>query len=396
MQHFSKKITMGLIFLLLLIIGILFFIKSKSNIESNTKIIGLYNLLPSEEKVLSSFAEENEYSVLVLDKELPLVDAIGKKKIDILFSHDGANVRDVINKSDKKIKGISNDILQMMNSSVREVCYKNEKGNILALPILMDMFEIDIDKTVLQKTGISKIESWTDINKFALLAKKYSSYPILFYSKDSNLFLGTIASLIESREGKDVEKEIADILISSNGDKKLYDSAIEKMENTLISISEWKKEGLIHPQFSSFIKEDVQAFMEAKDAPIVFTTLSMHRTIPVNTINRYASIYYPSIEGASQRSFCAAMTLAIPMNDSENTVNMMDKIIENIDDFAFATGLAPTLASCPTADSQANYVRYWIASSNKPFPDLGTDAFTKQSDIDSFAESVKNKILSYR
>nr|MCR5605405.1 hypothetical protein [Treponema sp.] len=194
----------------------------------------------------------------------------------------------------------------------------------------------------------------------------------------------------------DIEKEVADILLSSKGDKESFNTAIDKMQATILSISEWKKEGLIHPQFSSFIKEDVQAFMKAKDAPIVFTTLSMHRTIPESTINRYASIFYPSIEGASQRSFCASITLAIPMNDSENTVNMMDKIIGNIANFAFATGLAPTLASCPTADSQANYVRYWIASSNKPVPDLGTDAFTKQSDIDAFAEAIKNKILSYR
>ena len=403
----------------LFLAGIL--LAANSNKFSKYTEVALYDLNARQQK---SIAEQlvkitNEKGkvipirVINLDSTKPL-SSQAKKKFDLIITTMGQNTNDTIKLiSEKKSKAISlpQTILEGTTISVKQSVVKNSNGNLKAVPILLDNYEIDIDRTILNQCGIKTISTWQDIEKFALAAQKYAKSPIVFAGGDSDTFLGIIGALTEAFSGKQAYDKVVETIhksIYENKDKDFvptqqdYENIIKSLSenedsplfNALQVLIRWQRLGLLNSEIFNMKQNDVAAFMEAKLAPISFMTLSQHREVEHNIIERYSSIYFPSERTATSRYFTAPMIIAIPYSKSRNVATVITNLISSNgqEQIGRSTGLAPVLASCRVADHQADDVRYWIAATNAPIVPMGKAIFTDKKTEDDFAKALGSYI----
>ena len=123
-------------------------------------------------------------------------------------------------------------------------------------------------------------------------------------------------------------------------------------------------------------------------------TLSVHRNIPRNVIENYASIYVPSMIPSSSRKFTAPSVCLVPLKNTKITSQIVKQSLTETTqkDMAAFTGLAPVLTKCDTQDRQADDARYWIASTNSPFSGLSKDTNLSAKQKNLLAKSLISAI----
>lgn len=326
-----------------------------------------------------------------LDSTKPLAGQIKNKRIDIIAAQNGTSLREIASSLSKKRRGFSSDTLTGMTSSLRGSAAASEKKGVISLPLLTDHYEIDIDTKMLKETGIKTIATWDDIRKFAKASQKTVKFPVVFAGKDGAFFISFLGSLTESIDGTAKYNEAVKIVqdITAAAEKSGSDVSATVIAQALagdesapfyhavIFMESWVKAGLINPDSFNMSEKDVNAFMDMKLAPVVFMTLSHHRTVQPEAIERYASIYIPSSYPATNRSFTAPTVCLLALTNNRKalaagTALVTDKAQETL---SRASGLAPVLAHCRTPDHQADDVRYWIAATNTPLAGFALDAF---------------------
>lgn len=349
------------------------------------------------------------YTYTEFDSTIPLASQM-KRKHDIVFAPMGKNANDVTAKfSDKKAKSISlpASVLDGSTISVHQKAGKEADGSISELPLLLDHYEIDIDRELLNQCGIKTIATWHDLEAFAFAAQKYVASPVVFAGGDSDTMLGIFGALVECFSGKKAYDNAVDTLTKAiyGRDKKAAPLTALDYETIIKSLSEtddapfydaaqllarWSRLGLLHSETFHMTKPDVAAFMSAKSAGIVFMTLTQHREVEHNTIERYSSIYYPSEQNATLRYFSAPVLCGIPVSTNKNAHLVLTKLAssEQQEPLSRAAGLAPIQANCRVADHQADDVRYWIAATNAPLVPFGDAVFTNEADKKTFAAEL--------
>lgn len=359
-------------------------------------------------KILYNFTELND--------ALPVAPQL-KGKYDILFTLFGKNEEQVLaatpEKKEEKV-ALASTILDGTTISVHQKAVITKSGNIAAVPLLLDHCEIDIDRSVLKQCGIKTIASWLDIEKFAVAAQKYIPQPVVFAGGDSDSFLGMMGALTESLSGKKAYDDAVAAIQQKlyNRDKKAPELTVNDYDELIASLAEsddaplhnavqlllrWQRLGLLHSEVFQMTNADVLAFMDAKIAAVTFMTLTEHRTVEHETIERYSSIYYPSERTATLRSFSAPVIAAIPRSTEKNTeLTIAHLIAPSVQEsLSRGCGLAPVQANCHVADHQADDVRYWIAATNAPLAPLGQAAFTDRSTRDTFSKQLGAYIKYY-
>lgn len=403
----------------LFIAGILLAVNS--NKFSKYTEVALYGLNDTQQKAITTQLEKITNAkgknipikVVALNNTTPL-SSQAKNKFDIIITTMGQNANDTLKLiSAKKAKAIfmPQTILEGTTISVKQSVLKDSNGNLKAVPILLDNYEIDIDRTILNQCGIKTISTWQDIEKFALAAKKYVKSPIVFAGGDSDTFLGIVGALTEAFSGKQAYDKVVETIhksIYENEDKDFVPTT-QDYENIIKSLSEnedsplfnalqvlirWQRLGLLNSETFNMKQNDVTAFMEAKLAPIAFMTLSQHREVEHNIIERYSSIYFPSERTATSRYFTAPMIIAIPYSKNKNVTTVITNLISSNgqEQIGRSTGLAPVLANCRVADHQADDARYWIAATNAPIVPMGKAIFTDKKTADDFAKVLASYI----
>lgn len=415
------KITLAIIIVLLVIGLVTSIICITSNIKNkNTVNVAFYGLeekdvtLISEQLVTlkNKKGEPYTYNFTTLDSTQALRPQL-TKETDVVYTYMGANARQAaaaVNPKKYETVGVSDEVLDGATISVKTKASVNEAGKYSIVPLLMDYYEIDIDRRVMSEVGVKTIVSWNDIENFAVKAEKKMPYSVLIDTGDSSEFLGLIGALTEAFSGQAAYnaavKEISAVAYPKEGapvnmTRTDYESALRKLADQKGSplyeathlLARWKASGIISQDGFNMNKHDLLNILNIGKAPIVFEPLSLRRQIVFQHTNSISSIYYPAERNPVTRYFTAPVIAAVPLTDKENVKQGIEHLLSNETQgiLAQTTGLAPVLANCHIPDHQADDVRYWIAATNNPNTPLGDEIFCEKNGRDLFADVV----LSY-
>jgi hypothetical protein len=374
-------------------------------------IIGFYSINSETREAISlaidSVQKETErnFKTLVYSTEVSLQQQLQKvKQPDILFLFNGESNQYPQQLADKKKTSLPGKIISDMPGSVKNIATKITDGTITGVPLLLDHYEVAIDRMVLGLTGTQTINSWADIEAFAQKALESGIIaPIVFAGQDDRQLLDITGALAESLAGSQAWQTASEKILAASGDA-AYSGILADLSNdanaplyaTIQKLAAWYTQGILGHQTFSLTPNDVRNYMDAGLSAIVIMPLSMHRTVRNDTISRYSAIFFPSEIPTSARHLAAPVIMAIPLSKKAFTQDILTALTKNDiqEVLARSSGLAPAQANSNVADRQADDVRYWVAATNAPLPALSEAAFTNDARRSACVKALRNLILA--
>jgi ABC-type glycerol-3-phosphate transport system substrate-binding protein len=361
-------------------------------------VIAYYGLPDNVRGAITALADDpalsgkTKFGIIVLDPAKPLGEQIGKKpRIDVLFAYDGAAAADIASKAltpSEQIRALMAPAIQQ-TGKVRATTY--------GMPLLLDHFEVAYNTALFGKAGFGEPKRLDELVAAARKTARKGMWPVVCAGANDADLLMLVGALSESRYGAESRAGI----VRDLREKGSFEAALgnKALKGTLDELIAWRKDGLLHPEWFRMQTKDVIAFMENEYAGIVFMPLSTHRTIPLKTIAKFASIPFPPIAVGVPREITAPVIIGILPSYKKPDARAADFLYrlaraEGQTIISAETGLAPVNSTAEAQDIQASDVRLWAAASGRPVPDPVTDAFADPAKVTATARSIRSYIES--
>jgi hypothetical protein len=364
-----------------------------------------YGIPESDQKMIA--AELTDFTIVTYDASKPIAGQLKSgKKADILFTYNGKTLTEAAVVARKKKAGLPPSVLEGIISSVRMTAPRSAEGAVLAVPLLLDNYEIDINRELMRDAGYAMLDSWADLDKFARSMHRKITATVVMAGGDDRELINITGALCESLQGKaawyNAAAKIRESIAAGKNTEIDFEAVISDLcatqESPLYTtdrlLSSWYKDGILYPDTFHMKKPDIQAFMESELCAISFLTLSQHRAVAQQKISNYNSQYYPSSPDAETRNFTAPVVFAVPLRNSRAAKAAITALAKGRQEkVSRATGLAPVQADCRVPDKQADDVRYWVAASGDPLPALADAVFNDDDERTAFANALRNQII---
>ncbi|PKL07591.1 MAG: hypothetical protein CVV51_13320 [Spirochaetae bacterium HGW-Spirochaetae-7] len=202
-------------------------------------------------------------------------------------------------------------------------------GIPLAMPILMDHFELAWHKDRLSSVGMENLTTmaaaeramalWTVRRQKSTNALEKTSYAFTFAGGDDETLLLLLSALCLSEGGLSAYSDITRNIIERTPLDVLAGMAIGTSSNggiltfgvVLDRVVSWNKAGYLHPEWYTLANKDIRALAESNAIFMSAQLLSFHRTVEYKTIARFDTARFPSSAAASERALVAPLTIAI-------------------------------------------------------------------------------------
>ena len=281
------------------------------------------------------------------------------KKYDMLFTWNG-EVTDALSESAEKIPS---KILENIPRSLR-----NEK----CVPILLNHFELDLYKPVVDKLGLKPGENYVQFLDYLSTAKDYVFSPFFTNGGDDRTLLALLGSFIEAEGGVTAYENFLDSLKKAESLSDVLDvelGALQKGEKiTLRSILDmvksWPAEGITHPQWYNGNLVDLNVFAEDNQIAAFFSNLISHRDMKYKVISNFETVRMPSLSDNVDHGLIAPAISCVLITDNANGKKILGSLLsmDTQTEMAMKTMLAPVHYRAETYDIQADDVRFWAAS----------------------------------
>ena len=281
-----------------------------------------------------------------------------------------------------------------------------------SIPLLLDDFEVLYNIKLLNVNDASPTPSMEDMLVFAKKAAGNRRFSIGCAGKDDKTLGMFISSCMESMYSENALEKLKKAVqnaekasdIGSIFDTVIEASGNEAFKNTLDTLCQWKKSGLLHSEWFAMTQLEVEYLMETDIFSVVFMPLSAHRNVPFRTIEKYTEYFFPEgriEEAATTRSLVFSILTGTVIKNrftekSDVSMEMLQKLLtlENQAKIADATGLAPVSSTAESPDRQASNARLWAAASDKPLENL-SNFFTNPAAKTSFFEGLRTYLKFY-
>jgi hypothetical protein len=331
------------------------------------------------------------FKFMVIDGNEPI--SAHKKDISkayLVFMHDGKAA------SELSAKTVAPDesILALMPSAMREAGKSGTRR--YGIPILFDHFEIDWNVSLIGGRSLAKPKTLTDLVKVSNAIKGKNLWPLVCAGGVDEDLLGFVGALVISESGLDAYEKL--VTAASEGMPFAELVKTTALKNSLDTLIEWRKSGIIHPEWFRMKKADVSAFMQMDYACFFAMSLSSHRLLDHKIAEKVLTIDFPTDRKELDRGILAPAIVAIELRRSLPGNRAAHRLVAALAQGAAqanisgGSGLAPANSNATTADKQADDARFWIASSRKPFPDPATAALSDPSARAAFAASIRQYI----
>ena len=355
--------------------------------------VAFYNIPESQAEIIQNSISKIELGKVSF-KNVSLQDLnkdSAVKNYDLLFTYDGLAAEKL------KARGanISGKIFNYLPTSLRR---QNEPNDRKSIPILLDHFEFSYHKGIAAKIGMEDPQTYSDFEDYLEKSKKYAFTPFFTNGGDDEILLGLITALIEARGGYQAYCDfIAGARKTPSAEKlmslKLGYSGDFTLQDILDDFRKWQQNGIVHPNWFNAKYRDILAFVEDGQVAVLFTKLSVHRTIPYKLIRDFSTDRAPIASVQIDHALIAPSLCAIKF--SKKSIN--DKVIQNLltedtqSALSMGSQLGPVALRGESFDVQADDVRFFAASCRYgPRPDALSAAFMPDS------EAAKNLCSSIR
>ena len=285
---------------------------------------------------------------------------------------------------------------------------QNEANDRKSLPLLLDHFEYSYNRSIAAKTGFEKQtpQTFDDLIRFLNASKKYAFTPFFTNGGDDQILLGFISTLVEAMAGYDAYKVFVEAVRKNPSFESLITYKLSAGENedftlqtVLDMLRNWQENGIVHPAWYNAKYRDILAFVEDGQVALLFTKLSIHRTIPYKLIRDFSTDRAPLSSIQTDHALIAPAVIAL--KTSKKGIN--DKVLqlllseEGQTSLSMQSQLAPVALRGESYDLQADDVRFFAASCRYGSrSDLLSAAFVKnKEDISEQAKKLCEAIRVY-
>lgn len=343
--------------------------------EIKTQIKGKY-----EKEINFVVIPDNEYN----EKEIA-------RKYELFFSKNGS----AVTKLDKYSQELNPALFDGMPSSLK-------RGSKKFLPIALDHYEVAYNKKIRNKANIKFPINIVEFQNVLKAMQNYVFSPFFCAGGDDDILTSFIGTLVESLGGTESYKKLIDLLtekpsLAQNINTDLSTTNKKQDTFTLCSILDmlrkWQEDGLVHPNWFIGKNGDLTAFMEQEQIGVIYTSLSVHRTIPYKLISEYDADRMPVFSVDIDHGLIAPSIVAVKLTDSSNYDSLFEILVENKEqkNISMISKLGPVSSRAQAYDRQADDVRFLAAScKDGPLPALGDAVFqTNPEAKHKFAEEIR-------
>lgn len=406
-QFTLKKLVIYLscVFVALILLSLL-----ALSVSSHKTVAAFYGISEPNQKNIQTILQttsikknkkKEAYHFVTLDSSVSLKKALKAAGTpDLLFIYGGLNADYAASVSAQKKAGFTTDILNGMYSNIRQTA-KIEKNKVTAVPVLVDHYEIDVQRAKFESSSISQINMLSDLEEFARIAKSSTVGPVIFAAGNDVELINVFGALVEAVSGRKaveagIEKIRKTVSVGKTSQSSFYNLLLEltsqggEWHEAAELLKHWSKINILPKNIYQMQKNDVRAFLESNLSVVAFMSLSDHRSLKRDIISRYSSSFIPGTAINVERNLTAPVIYAIQMKKGKQAHSSVMLLADSLQTSLCAkTGLAPVQKNCPTPDIQSDDVRYLVAASGVPLPMLSESAFTNKPNRTAFAEALR-------
>ena len=386
MKKKNKIILIILICILVVSIsaGVIYFVSKKNS--DKTVNVAFYGL-PQDicKSIQEEFTNDLKLRVqfdILADDNLDL--GVVTKKYDMFFAWNGEVTQTLSSSAEK----IHSKIMENIPISLR---------NEYCVPVLLDHYEIAVNKEIVEKIQINPEESFQSFTDFLHESSKYVFSPFFTDGGNDEVLLSLVGSFTESLGGSEAYRNLINQMqtydkLDDFVDTGLNDSGFS-LSDVLNMIKIWPKEELLHPQWTVANKKDLEIFSEQNQIAAFYINLSEHRKIPFHVINKFTAIKMPVADENTPHCIIAPAVCCVLITDNSNAKNYL-KTLLNLEcqtRLSDKTMLAPVHYRAEAFDSLSDDVRFWAAScEDGVMPNLTTAVYQrKQNKIKEIANEIR-------
>lgn len=372
-----------ILILFILIFSVIFLAKRKS---SKTVNVAFYGLSADLCKAISEEFSDNQkltakFDILAADDfDLSVI----LKKYDIFFAWNG-EVTDALSESAEKIPA---KILENIPISLR---------NNKCVPVLLDNFEIAVNKEIAQKIQINPEESFQAFADFLHEASKYAFSPFFAEGSDDKILLALAGSFVQAIGGLNAYKNLINQMQTYDALEDFIDTGLNddgfSFGDVLNMLKIWPKEELLHPLWTVANKKDLEIFAEQNQIASFFINLNEHRKIPYDIISKFEVVKMPLADENIPHCIIAPSVSCVLISDNSNAKDFLAELLSA----QIQTKLSDkTMMACVNYqaeqfDSLCDDIRFLVASCEYGImPDLENAVFQRRQDkMNQFAQEIR-------
>ena len=270
------------------------------------------------------------------------------------------------------------------------------------LPFALDHYEMAYYKDGREKAGLDFPMSIPELQDYLKTMKGYVFSPFFCAGGEDEVLLAFVGALIEGFGGTASYNKAVSLLLkkpslAQNIDEELSVSKNSSDKFTLRAILDmlrgWQNDGLVHPNWYAGKHGDLTAFMEDNQVGVMFTSLSVHRTIPYNSVKKFDADRVPVFSTRIDHGLIAPSYVAMKLTKYPYFDEILKELVTDTSqkDLSMLSKLGPVSSRSQAYDRQADDVRFLAAScKDGPLPALGDAVFqTNPEAAHKFAEEIR-------
>ena len=270
------------------------------------------------------------------------------------------------------------------------------------LPFALDHYEMAYYKDGREKAGLDFPMSIPELQDYLKTMKGYVFSPFFCAGGEDEVLLAFVGAMIEGFGGTaSYDKAVSLLLkkpsLAQNIDEELSTSKNSNDKFTLRAILDmlrgWQNDGLVHPNWYAGKHGDLTAFMEDNQVGVMFTSLSVHRTIPYKSVKKFDADRVPVFSTRIDHGLIAPSYVAMKLTKYPYFDEILKDLVTETSqkDLSMLSKLGPVSSRSQAYDRQADDVRFLAAScKDGPLPALGDAVFqTNQEAAHKFAEEIR-------
>ena len=313
------------------------------------------------------------------------------KKYELIFSKNG----EATTRLEKYAEDLPLEWYAGMPTSLRRSAGK-------VLPFALDHYEMAYYKDGREKAGLDFPMSIPELQDYLKTMKGYVFSPFFCAGGEDEVLLAFVGAMVEGFGGTASYNKAVSLLLkkpslAQNIDEELSASKNSGDKFTLRAILDmlrgWQNEGLVHPNWYAGKHGDLTAFMEDNQVGVMFTSLSVHRTIPYRSVKKFDADRVPVFSTRIDHGVIAPSYVAMKLTKYPYFDEILKDLVTDTSqkDLSLLSKLGPVSSRSQAYDRQADDVRFLAAScKDGPLPALGDAVFqTNPEAAHKFAEEIR-------
>jgi len=279
------------------------------------------------------------------------------------------------------------------------------EGKRIAYPVAVDQVELAFRRDLFTRAGLvleERVLNLLDLEKALKVLAANTFFPLVISGGSDKGLTDFVSVMVLSLGGRQAylvwQQDLED---AGEAGWKPGDWSKElvpgfRFNQVLEKLADWKKQGLLHPEWFRFQERDTLTLLNNNVAAATVIRLSEHRAWPLATVRRLQASSFPALStaGAAEGIVGLLWMAAVPEKSRWNP--QAKTWLKGLPNQVFQTqvletwGLAPVNSTVSALDREANDLRFWAAASRGVLPPL--DLGVSEGVYRTFVKMVREQL----